>query len=838
MPAPASPSLKQVMNKRRLRLRLWVLTSVLLGILGAGGVAVILGSAADPVPYEESRPLAASPEYVQSRRLHPGSDLVYLGAFRVPQAEINGTTWAYGGDGMAYHAEGDAEGPIDGYPGSLLSLGYHATKAQYYATEITIPPPVISPDRTFADLPTAETLQPFVDVTEGRQLGGFEGYVLRDLQPLPAQGAQSAGKLYWVMWEYYLPERDLLTFGWSELDFNDFQSQGLWGLDNFPAAATSDYLFTIPSAWADDYTPGKLLAGGRFRTQNDGSFGPALYAFGPWNDGDPPVHGAQLDAVELLYYPEGKAMVRDFAPADWWPDGAWLSLGDKQAVIFAGGKAMRTYTDGSYYGPPDVDGCGYKGTHGEPYFGAMLFYDPYLLGQVANGRLAPDAVQPYAILNAEKHLFREGCSRYYLAGVGYDDERQRLYVVEQNVDGDSGSFPVIHVWQLVDGGQALDTTAPTSPTELRVTENETTHVTLRWTPATDENLVGYIIYRNNDLIATTRLPTYEDDKVNPGGSYTYAVVAWDALDQRSVPATLFVTTPDGTDDRPPIVADSGVRDITAHSAVVFWTTDEPATSLVRYGIRYQEPIEHTLIDGTLKRKHALTLTGLTPNKQYELYMLSTDSDGNTYDSLAQRTFFTTPPEGQPGGQAPHLQGVGAQRVYEGETLVLTLTADDGDSPVLTYTASTLPPDATFDPMTQRFSWTPDYTRAGTYYPTFGVNDGVFSASEEVIVYVHEAMTMLTATATFTTVDLTWAVNARLPSSVTWSLAAVGTDALIERTITALPGATRAYTFDGCMRHPVYTITLRAQLGATVIMSDTETVRVRRHPLYLPLMLRI
>ena len=51
-----------------------------------------------------------------------------------------------------------------------------------------------------------------------------------------------------------------------------------------------------------------------------------------------------------------------------------------------------------------------------------------------------------------------------------------------------------------------------------------------------------------------------------------------------------------------------------------------------------------------------------------------------------------------------------QTVNEGQTLQFTVSADDADGDVLTYSASNLPPGATFDPNTQSFSWTPDYTQ--------------------------------------------------------------------------------------------------------------------------------
>jgi hypothetical protein len=63
----------------------------------------------------------------------------------------------------------------------------------------------------------------------------------------------------------------------------------------------SGYMFTIPKDWSDIHTPGKLLVTGRYSTAEFGA-GPSLYAFGPWNHGNPPEPETQLDATCLMQY--------------------------------------------------------------------------------------------------------------------------------------------------------------------------------------------------------------------------------------------------------------------------------------------------------------------------------------------------------------------------------------------------------------------------------------------------------------------------------------------------------------------------------------------------------
>ena len=142
---------------------------------------------------------------VAASLINPETDLEYLGAFKLPDEESNDTSWSYGGHGMTYFSQGDPSGPADGYPGSLFSISH---PYQNYVSEFSIPVPAILADKNVDNLPVAETLQPFVDVTAGRQTGGLTGTTLGDIQYYPRQGEQTTDKLHWVMYEYYLPDQD------------------------------------------------------------------------------------------------------------------------------------------------------------------------------------------------------------------------------------------------------------------------------------------------------------------------------------------------------------------------------------------------------------------------------------------------------------------------------------------------------------------------------------------------------------------------------------------------------------------------------------------------------
>jgi hypothetical protein len=86
-------------------------------------------------------------------------------------------------------------------------------------------------------------------------------------------------------------------------------------------------------------------------------------------------------------------------------------------------------------------------------------------------------------------------------------------------------------------------------------------------------------------------------------------------------------------------------------------------------------------------------------------------------------------------QAPVLDAIGSQTVNEGIELILNISANDPENDSLTFSASGLPEGASFDAAQSRFSWTPDFTQAGSFTVTFNVTDDSLSDSETVTITV-------------------------------------------------------------------------------------------------------
>ena len=90
--------------------------------------------------------------------------------------------------------------------------------------------------------------------------------------------------------------------------------------------------------------------------------------------------------------------------------------------------------------------------------------------------------------------------------------------------------------------------------------------------------------------------------------------------------------------------------------------------------------------------------------------------------------------------APVLAPIGNASVDEGQPLDFQISATDPDGEdSLAYSASNLPPEASFSPTTRQFSWTPGFDDAGSYPNVhLEVDDGTDTDSEDITITVNDA----------------------------------------------------------------------------------------------------
>lgn len=103
------------------------------------------------------------------------------------------------------------------------------------------------------------------------------------------------------------------------------------------------------------------------------------------------------------------------------------------------------------------------------------------------------------------------------------DRNNAVYAIQKNRNPfiDNPSW-VTTIW-----GQTPDAAAPQSPNNLTVTQNSAYFTTLSWSPSTSTDVIGYKIYQNGTLIASTKGTFISIDHLTPSTAYQFTVKAYD-----------------------------------------------------------------------------------------------------------------------------------------------------------------------------------------------------------------------------------------------------------------------------------------------------------------------
>ena len=150
---------------------------------------------------------------------------------------------------------------------------------------------------------------------------------------------------------------------------------------------------------------------------------------------------------------------------------------------------------------------------------------------------------------------------------------------------------------------------------------------------------------------------------------------------------------DEDDVTAPVVSEVGAVDITETSARITWTTDEPATSQVEYGVIAGWYLASSPLNDALVASHAVVLDGLNAGTVYHYRVISADSWGNEARS-GDHTFTTDTAD----KVAPVISGVTATEITSTGATIIWTTDEPATSQVdygtrRTY-GSTTPEDVT------------------------------------------------------------------------------------------------------------------------------------------------
>ena len=139
--------------------------------------------------------------------------------------------------------------------------------------------------------------------------------------------------------------------------------------------------------------------------------------------------------------------------------------------------------------------------------------------------------------------------------------------------------------------------------------------------------------------------------LNPGEGYSHNLyyledqmpdvsgwrVVWSCVDAEDADFTAVGMSTE-TDSTAPTISGVDASNISETTATITWTTDEPATSQVEYGLDTADGSTTTL-DQDPATSHEVTLAGLTEDTTYYFRVRSLDAEGN--ESVSEDYSFTT-----------------------------------------------------------------------------------------------------------------------------------------------------------------------------------------------------
>ncbi|WP_028546267.1 lytic polysaccharide monooxygenase [Paenibacillus taiwanensis] len=214
-----------------------------------------------------------------------------------------------------------------------------------------------------------------------------------------------------------------------------------------------------------------------------------------------------------------------------------------------------------------------------------------------------------------------------------------------NVPSRTGYQVILAVWEIADtanafynvidvdfgGGSPVDTTVPTVPTNLAVTNVAATSATVSWGASTDNvGVTGYKIYSGSTLLATTTNGTdltYNLTGLTPNTPYTLSVRAIDAAGNSSTasPTVTFTTLALPPDNVPPTSPLNLVAtNVTAATVKLSWGAATDNVGVTGYKLYNGSTLVATTNGTTL----TYTVTGLTASTAYTFTARAMDAAGN------------------------------------------------------------------------------------------------------------------------------------------------------------------------------------------------------------------
>lgn len=242
----------------------------------------------------------------------------------------------------------------------------------------------------------------------------------------------------------------------------------------------------------------------------------------------------------------------------------------------------------------------------------------------------------------DQNFYATGEHKVVLSGtkqqkINFASANSRFNILEINKPMDTGYvFNRTPVWsELIE--TAMDTQAPSAPKNLKSDLQTVTSISLKWSESTDNNAVtGYDVYRNGVRVGSTNKTEFIDDRLKSNTSYTYYVVAYDAMHNESDWSNIIEvkTLPD--ENAPTQPTGLKVKSQTSSSVVLNWTASTDNSKVEGYDV-YRNDILIGTVNGTSFTDNSIS-SGL-----YVYYVKAFDDTDNYSEASEKLTVDTEPP---------------------------------------------------------------------------------------------------------------------------------------------------------------------------------------------------
>ncbi len=225
----------------------------------------------------------------------------------------------------------------------------------------------------------------------------------------------------------------------------------------------------------------------------------------------------------------------------------------------------------------------------------------------------------------------------------------------------TNTIPAVSSLQTFTTSNSIDNIPPTISNEPLITLLSETSVQIEWetsepTSAIIEygTAVEYVLERTRSTFADNHIINIAD--LVPDTIYYYRILITDAAGNGPISfEELSFKTASAPDTTPPLITiNSKIEIISNTSTRITWETNEPANSIVNYGIDSHYGNRITIAEYTLE--HSITLQNLLPGFIYHYKVGSTDASGNGPVN-SDNDFFEMPSVPEPTYREGFSQGI-------------------------------------------------------------------------------------------------------------------------------------------------------------------------------------